>query len=88
MTNEFPCDQCGLCCKQVGASDIYKHLDRGDGVCKSFNDKTNTCDIYSSRPDICRVDVMYHKYYMEKCSKTEFYQLNLIACQQLKTSLN
>ena len=53
----FKCDQCGLCCRSVGTSYVYKDLDRGDGVCRYFQDKM---------------------------TKVEFFELNYRECDKLK----
>ncbi len=80
----FECDNCGECCKNIGHIEELKEFNRGDGVCKYLDFETNLCKIYDSRPDICRVDVMYEKVYKNHCSKDEFYRLNYEACEILK----
>ena len=45
------CQKCGSCCKVAGY--IEDRLNRGDGVCKHL-DKNNMCEIYETRPDMCR----------------------------------
>ena len=78
----FECDKCGICCSHVNESDIYKDLDRGDGVCKFLTG--NLCAIYESRPLRCRVDESYEKLFSERMSREEFYDLNYKACKALK----
>ena len=56
----FYCNCCGLCCKNVNQSPIYQYLDRGNGICKYFNDHTSLCSIYDHRPVECNVDAMYN----------------------------
>ena len=80
----FQCDRCGLCCQRVGLSQIYKHLDRGDGVCRYYEDATHRCSIYDKRPVICNVELFYEKFMKQKMSKEEFFTLNYTVCQQLK----
>jgi Fe-S-cluster containining protein len=80
----FKCDKCGECCRNIGNSKELKKFDRGDGVCKYLDEKTNLCKIYNNRPEICRVDLMYEKYYKKFYSKEEFYELNYKACEILK----
>lgn len=53
----------------------------GNGVCKHL--KGNICDIYDRRPDVCRVDVMYEKYFSAVYSRKEFYRLNELVCEEL-----
>lgn len=78
----FPCKKCGTCCKNIGAIEQLKAFDNGNGVCKWLVD--DLCSIYSSRPDICRVDYMYEKEYYKIYSREEYYLLNLYGCDTLK----
>ncbi len=80
----FNCDKCGICCRSITLSNIYSHLDRGDGVCRYFNDEANLCSIYAERPDICNVDKMYKIYYYKIFSKDEFYKVNKECCLKLR----
>ena len=63
-------------------SDLYKDLDRGDGVCKYL--KQNICSIYNKRPIICRVDESYYSFFKEQISLEDYYKLNYDACNKLK----
>ena len=83
----FKCDMCGLCCQRVGLSDVYKHFDRGDGVCRYYDDETHKCSIYASRPIICNVEAFYEKYMKTKMKKEEFFELNYTACKNLKRNM-
>ena len=78
----FPCQKCGTCCRNIDKVEQLKDYDRGDGVCKWLID--NLCSIYSSRPDICRIDYMYEKEYYKLYSKEEFYNLNLQGCKEIR----
>ena len=80
----FHCDKCGLCCMSVGQNPIYRHLDRGDGICLYLDTETRLCTIYASRPLLCNVDAAYEQLYRDSMSREEFYQLNYDACRQLK----
>ncbi|MEH7125741.1 YkgJ family cysteine cluster protein [Bacillus sp. JJ1773] len=84
----FHCDQCGLCCKAVGSSEIYQHLDRGDGICIHFNLDTNLCNIYENRPLICRVDDAYEEFFKTKITMDEYYRINYRSCEILKEREN
>lgn len=58
------CSRCGECCQQLkcfGA--LYDFLHNGSGVCKYFDEETNSCTIYALRPVICRVDEMRTLYF-------------------------
>lgn len=80
----FQCDSCGLCCKKLDKSTIYNELNRGDGICKFFDENTNLCSIYYNRPILCRVDDMYEKYYHKVMTRDEYYNLNYDACEKIK----
>ena len=77
----FECDKCGLCCSHIGESELYKELNRGDGICKFL--KGNLCEIYESRPLLCRVDESFEKIFSKAMSKEEFYELNYQGCRAL-----
>lgn len=78
----FKCDCCGCCCRNLNKSELYAELDRGDGVCKYLKGKL--CSIYEKRPLLCRVDECYHKFFSEKMSLEEYYELNENECKKLK----
>ena len=59
---------------------ILRPLDRGDGVCRHFNETEKLCGIYPKRPLVCRVDDMYHEFFKDRMSLGEFYQANSDAC--------
>lgn len=60
----FSCSCCGACCLQLELlGDFYRSLDRGDGVCCYFDEKTNLCTIYDKRPLYCRVEEGYEHYF-------------------------
>lgn len=78
----FPCSKCGECCRHINLIPQLSEFDRGDGICIHLSG--NLCDIYEQRPEICRVDVMYQKYYSEQYSRDTFYRLNMEVCAKLQ----
>lgn len=78
----FICDKCGECCRHLNNSEIYRALDRGDGVCRFLSG--NLCSVYNNRPIICRVDDAYEQFFKYKYSKEEYYKMNYQACSILK----
>ncbi len=80
----FICDKCGLCCMQLRRSIVYHKLDRGDGICRYFDDVSRLCTIYEERPLICNVDKMYDMFFENKMLKSKYYQLNYESCKMLK----
>lgn len=77
----FYCTQCGACCRNLKKSDIYRELDRGDGVCKYL--KENLCSIYENRPLLCKIDACYEVFFKELMSKELYYQMNYEMCKKL-----
>ena len=80
----FICERCGLCCKAVSRSDLYKHLDRGDGVCIYFDSASKLCSIYDDRPLICNVEKMYDAHFFKIMSYDEYLKINKEACEILR----
>jgi Fe-S-cluster containining protein len=74
----FPCIQCGLCCRTL--SNVLKggNLDRGDGVCKYL--QGNLCGIYNTRPVFCNVEAVYFSTFKKIMGEIEFVVLNLKSC--------
>lgn len=79
----FPCNGCGKCCRQVSNSEETAWLDRGDSVCKHFDEAANLCTIYENRPLVCRVEVYYDRYLTDRFSWDQFVQINLEICRSL-----
>jgi len=50
--HQFLCSQCGACCRE--AANLGLMPDRGDGACIHLQ-QDNSCGIYETRPEICRV---------------------------------
>ena len=61
----FPCTSCGLCCQNISTVNELKEFDLGNGICKHFNINDNSCNIYETRPNICRIDKMYELKYIK-----------------------
>ena len=80
----FKCDKCGQCCRHLANSEVYKELDRGDGVCKYLDG--NLCSIYDDRPVICNIDNAFELYFTHVISKEDYIKLNQEACLSLKRS--
>lgn len=84
--NMFICDCCGLCCMNLQRSELYKDLDRGDGICMYFNENTKLCSIYKNRPIKCNIDKTYDLIFKNEISIDQYYELNYKACKILKES--
>ena len=80
----FPCTQCGECCRRVSVSEVTRPLDRGDGVCRHFDEPTNGCTIYETRPLTCRVDAYYEAHLRDQIALPAFYRLNAELCNAMQ----
>ena len=83
--SQFSCDRCGICCKFLTNNKEARAagLDRGDGVCKHLT-ADNLCDIYDSRPLMCRVDESWEKFHSHEMTREEYHRLQKSACVFLK----
>nr|WP_200978367.1 YkgJ family cysteine cluster protein [Pseudomonas cichorii] len=81
----FPCNKCGLCCKNLDKSPDYSHLDRGDGTCVNFDSQSNLCTIYNNRPLICRV-LEYHETHLSHINKDSYISTNISICKKLQNT--
>lgn len=84
----FPCYACGQCCKNVDRSNETKFLDRGDGVCRNFNEENMLCNIYEDRPLVCRVEDYYKANLIDTYEWEDFVQINLEICKILSKDLD
>ena len=80
---KFKCSQCGECCRHLDRSELYRDLDRGDGICRYLTG--NLCSIYETRPLLCRVDESYEAFFSEIYTQDEYYRLNEEACRILRS---
>lgn len=78
----FQCIRCGLCCQHLELNSVYAELNRGDGVCKNYDDSLRACSIYEARPALCRVDESY-PLFAKQMSLKEYHAANWQACQGL-----
>lgn len=82
----FPCQRCGMCCRNLQLSPLYRALDRGDGTCKYLNG--NLCGRYDDRPLFCRIDDCYTLFFKDVMSIEQYYKLNLEMCKKLQRKEN
>ncbi len=78
----FSCVKCGACCRNIDKIPQLKLFDTGNGTCRYLIN--NLCSIYETRPEICRVDLIYKKYFKECMTLDEFYKLNKQGCNEVK----
>jgi Fe-S-cluster containining protein len=77
----FPCIQCGWCCKTLKDVPEAAELDDGNGECKYLDG--NLCSIYNERPLVCNVAKMYEARFKDTMSEAEFVALNLRYCGEI-----
>lgn len=79
---KFECSQCGLCCKLASPAvlDAIGLPHAPSGGCGHLL-PDNTCAIYETRPDLCRVDRMPK--YMPHLTWDQIVTLNHQACDEL-----
>lgn len=68
----------------VGNSSLYSTLDRGDGICRYFDEQSKLCTIYPNRPLMCNVDEAFRLCFQGTMTLEEYYTLNYAACHELK----
>ena len=79
----FPCTRCGQCCKNIGGIPQLKFHHSGDGVCCFYSER-NGCLIYKDRPDVCRIDEGYSKFFSKQLSLDDYYKKNASICNELQ----
>jgi Fe-S-cluster containining protein len=80
----FPCIQCGLCCRSLSNISLAAQYDSGNGTCKYL--KENLCSIYKERPLICNVGKMYTVYFKNSMTEIQYIKKNLQSCISIAKS--
>lgn len=84
VISPFPCNACGECCRRVNLSEQTVFLDRGDGICRHFDEQSRLCTIYETRPLVCRVEDYYVAHLSQVIEWHDFVQANLSICQDFQ----
>ena len=79
----FPCTRCGLCCQHIANIPQLANYHNGDGICKYY-DAPRGCTIYDRRPDICRIDEGYAKFFSAAMTLSEYYAANAAVCNRMQ----
>ena len=82
---KFDCTKCGLCCKSITKEfgEMFGVPVREGGGCGHLNEKLE-CDIYESRPLVCRVDELHEKVFFKDYSLEKWHDLQAAACKELQ----
>ncbi|WP_209875326.1 YkgJ family cysteine cluster protein [Azospirillum soli] len=80
----FACDRCGACCRSLALHALYQPLDRGDGVCRHFDDASGLCAVYAERPLQCRIDAAYDAGLVGGLTRSEYHAATRAACDALR----
>ena len=78
----FICKKCGKCCRNIDL--IVPEFDRGDGICRDYDDETKLCKIYEIRPLVCRAKEMYEKLYKDRVDEVEYYKFIQFMCKNFE----
>ena len=78
----FPCTQCGACCKHIAACQELEELNIGNGCCRHL--KHNKCEIYQTRPNVCRADYIYQRLFADRLDIKAFHDEMLKICKKLQ----
>ncbi len=92
--DNFPCTQCGVCCKQVGKVlqtnfqdpltnfllSKFPYKAKEDGSCEMLKD--NLCTVYDDRPLICNITLVAKA---KGRDVTEYYREQAAYCNELIT---
>ena len=81
MINTFPCTKCGACCSSIEGIDFLSDYNE-NGICQHL--VNNVCDIYESRPLLCKIDAAFEKIFSVYMTKEEYYISNAKACNILQ----
>lgn len=84
---EFPCTACGQCCRLVYLNEQTAYLNRGDGVCRHFDEQHNLCSIYENRPLVCNIKQYYRTHLSDDVTWNDFVKINWEICEQLSMNL-
>ena len=77
---KFQCSKCGACCRRAGKLGLMPK--REDGACIHLADD-NTCKIYETRPEFCRVDKMAESNgKWLGMTQEQYYRMNNQLCNQ------
>jgi len=79
---DFPCNQCGQCCRNISKVEPLAEFDNGTGVCIHL--QGNLCKIYTTRPWCCNVEATYQRLFAEIMSEEEFVAKNVAICKTLR----
>lgn len=77
---KFPCKACGACCRTLPS---FFELNRGDGVCKHYDEATRLCTVYENRPLMCRIDGYYETRLREQLDARVYYTIQALTCSHL-----
>jgi Fe-S-cluster containining protein len=85
---KFLCSGCGACCHFV--KDVPELPSDENGRCLNLT-ADNKCQIYDTRPDVCRVNKMFEirdgMVEGVKLTKKQYYKLNTMTCYRLIDTL-
>lgn len=85
---EWQCKKCGSCCKILGSIKHdpmlkdFPYKAKENGECEML--EGDKCGVYEIRPNECRSDYMYEKYYKKLLTKEAHQKMMIKCCKRLK----
>ena len=79
----FTCTKCGACCKKLNTVSAFAHMADENGKCFHLS-KNNTCNIYDTRPDLCRGEFVYLLYFAKTMERSAFVSMTEKLCDQIR----
>lgn len=80
---KFPCQKCGRCCQSLAQNALFEELNRGDGICRHYDEQARDCRIYDTRDILCDVRRTFEQYFAHEFDWETFIDLNIAFCHSL-----
>jgi uncharacterized protein len=80
---DFPCTECGICCKNINLIPELSQYDLGNGTCQYLGIDLR-CTAFELRPYICQSKAIYIKQYHDKIAYKDFMYLSAKVCTTLQ----
>jgi len=64
-----------------------QQYDRGDGACM-FLQEDNSCGVYEYRPDLCRTNVMFERFWSKTMTWEEYLAASELMCKAMDNEVN
>ena len=65
----------------------FPYLFDETGACEQLDKEKNRCKVYHRRPEVCRTNWMYNKFFSKLMSKEQYFQQAVESCAKLRQRL-